>query len=111
VYLCLVFLVTHQDSQSRFIPQVSLITAWLLLVTSYTVVRGGSRAELAYAFLSAVPIVARDGGLRAPLTVTARPWLIFDMGGDAGWFPSSRVQSLFVGVTVIPIVFGRDAAP
>src|ERR1017187_1401956 len=30
VYLCLVFLVTHQDAHSSFIPQVSLITSWIL---------------------------------------------------------------------------------
>jgi uncharacterized membrane protein len=35
VYLCLVFLVTHQDAHSSFIPQVSLITSWLLVVTSF----------------------------------------------------------------------------
>jgi uncharacterized membrane protein len=35
VYLCLVFLVTHQDSHTTFIPQVSLITAWLLVVASF----------------------------------------------------------------------------
>src|SRR6202789_1394957 len=35
VYLCLVFLVTHQDARSTFVPQVSLITSWLLVVTSF----------------------------------------------------------------------------
>lgn len=35
VYLCLVFLVTHQDPHTTFIPQVSLITAWLLVVGSF----------------------------------------------------------------------------
>jgi uncharacterized membrane protein len=35
VYLCLVFLVTHQDEHTRLVPQVSLITAWLLVVTSF----------------------------------------------------------------------------
>jgi uncharacterized membrane protein len=35
VYICLVFLVTHQDPQSSFIPQVSLITAWMLVVLSF----------------------------------------------------------------------------
>ena len=28
IYVCLCFLVTHQDVDSRFIPQVSLITSW-----------------------------------------------------------------------------------
>jgi uncharacterized membrane protein len=35
VYICLVFLVTHQDSTSTFIPQISLITSWVLVVLSF----------------------------------------------------------------------------
>ncbi len=35
VYLCLVFLVTHQDAHTTFIPQVSLITSWVLVVASF----------------------------------------------------------------------------
>jgi uncharacterized membrane protein len=35
IYLCLVFLVTHQNSSSTFIPQVSLITSWFLVITSF----------------------------------------------------------------------------
>src|SRR5579864_7088854 len=35
IYLCLVFLVTHQDSHTTFIPQVSLITGWVLVVVSF----------------------------------------------------------------------------
>jgi uncharacterized membrane protein len=35
IFLCLVFLVTHQNSQSTFIPQVSLITSWLLVIASF----------------------------------------------------------------------------
>jgi len=35
VYLCLVFLVTHQDAHTTFIPQVSLITSWFLVVGSF----------------------------------------------------------------------------
>src|SRR5450631_617076 len=35
VYLCLVFLVTHQDQHTKFIPQVSLIVGWILVVASF----------------------------------------------------------------------------
>src|SRR5476649_1323800 len=35
IYLCLVFLVTHQDANSTFIPQISLIMSWFLVVTSF----------------------------------------------------------------------------
>jgi uncharacterized membrane protein len=35
IYVCLCFLVTHQDADSRFVPQVSLITSWVLVVGSF----------------------------------------------------------------------------
>jgi uncharacterized membrane protein len=35
VYVCLCFLVTHQDADSRFVPQISLITSWFLVVGSF----------------------------------------------------------------------------
>jgi uncharacterized membrane protein len=35
VYILLVFLVTHQNSESTFIPQISLITSWGLVVFSF----------------------------------------------------------------------------
>ena len=35
IYLCLVFLVTHQDPHSTFIPEVSLITSWFLVIASF----------------------------------------------------------------------------
>ena len=35
VYLCLVFLVTHKTESSEFLPQVSLITSWVLVVASF----------------------------------------------------------------------------
>jgi uncharacterized membrane protein len=35
IYICLVFLVTHQNASSVFIPQVSLITSWVLVVASF----------------------------------------------------------------------------
>jgi uncharacterized membrane protein len=35
VYICLVFLVTHQNSESTFIPQISLLTSWVLVVISF----------------------------------------------------------------------------
>ncbi len=35
IYVCLCFLVTHQDGSSRFVPQISLITSWVLVVGSF----------------------------------------------------------------------------
>src|SRR5580692_4758505 len=35
IYVCLCFLVTHQDASSRFVPQTCLITSWFLVVGSF----------------------------------------------------------------------------
>jgi uncharacterized membrane protein len=35
IYVCLCFLVTHQDANSRFVPQISLLTSWVLVVASF----------------------------------------------------------------------------
>lgn len=35
IYVFLVFLVTHQDANSTFIPQVSLLTCWLLVLVAF----------------------------------------------------------------------------
>ncbi len=35
IYVCLCFLVTHQDADSRFVPQISLLTSWVLVVGSF----------------------------------------------------------------------------
>jgi hypothetical protein len=60
-----------------------------------------------YYFSNAAPLAARDGGVRGALSITARPWLVADLGGDIGFFPSTRAYSLFFGMTMIPAVFWR----
>jgi uncharacterized membrane protein len=35
IYVCLCFLVTHQGADSRFVPQICLLTSWLLVVGSF----------------------------------------------------------------------------
>jgi hypothetical protein len=60
-----------------------------------------------YVFSDAAPAATHDGGLRAALGLSARPWLVVDLGGDAGFFPATRAYSLFVGATVIPAVLWR----
>jgi hypothetical protein len=61
----------------------------------------------AYAFADAHAYASRDGGVRGVVALTPEPWLVFDMGGDVGWFPSLRAATLFLGMTVIPVVFWR----
>jgi hypothetical protein len=55
------------------------------------------------------PIVSvpRDGGLRMVVTLSPRPWLTFDAGGDIGYFPSVRAFSVFFGMSIAPVVFWR----
>jgi len=60
-----------------------------------------------YAFSDAGPVAPRDAGVRIVVATTPRPWLVFDVGGDAGLFPSTRSFSAFVGMTVIPVVLWR----
>ncbi|HUJ60682.1 MAG TPA: DUF2254 domain-containing protein [Kofleriaceae bacterium] len=35
IYIGLCFLVTHEDPESRFVPQISLITSWILVIASF----------------------------------------------------------------------------
>ena len=60
-----------------------------------------------YALSDAAPLASRDGGIRAALGLTARPWLVVDLGGDVGFYPDTRAYSLFCGMTVIPAVLWR----
>jgi hypothetical protein len=60
-----------------------------------------------YAFSSAAPVAARDGGFLFAFTHAPRRWLMFDLGGDVGLFRATRAYSVFVGLTVIPAVLWR----
>jgi hypothetical protein len=60
-----------------------------------------------YYFTDAAPRAPRDGGVRVVGTLAARPWLVVDTGGDIGFFPATRAYSLFLGVTLIPVVLWR----
>jgi hypothetical protein len=56
-----------------------------------------------YYFTDAVPFSGRDGGFLFALSASPRSWLIFDFGGDIGYFPASRAYSSFVGMTIVPV--------
>lgn len=66
----------------------------------------GIMAE-AYAFSDAAPVATRDGGFLFALTHSPRAWLMFDFGGDVGFFPSTRAYSVFVGMTIVPVTLWR----
>jgi hypothetical protein len=61
-----------------------------------------------YWFSDASPVAPRDGGVRIAGNVSARSWLVFDLGGDVGFFPSTRAYSFFAGMTLIPVAFRED---
>jgi hypothetical protein len=61
----------------------------------------------AYYFSDAGPVAPHDGGVRVVGSLTPRPWAVFDLGADVGFFPATRAYSLFAGLTVIPVVLFR----
>jgi hypothetical protein len=65
----------------------------------------------AYYFSAAPPLAPRDGGLLFAFSHSPRSWLVFDLGADIGWFPSTRAYSLFFGMSIIPVVLWRPARP
>jgi len=66
----------------------------------------GVAAEI-YGFTNANPLALHDAGLRVYLSASARPWLIFDVGVDAGFFPSTRTFSALFGMSIMPAVLWR----
>jgi len=60
-----------------------------------------------YYFSDAGPLAPHDGGVRSAFSVAARSWLVVDVGGDVGFFPSTRAYSVFLGMTVVPAVVNR----
>lgn len=56
-----------------------------------------------YYFTDATPFAGRDGGCLVALSASPRPWLVFDFGGDVGYFAADRVYSSFVGMTIVPV--------
>jgi hypothetical protein len=60
-----------------------------------------------YYLSNALPAAPHDGGLRMAISATPRPWLVFDFGGDVGFFPSVRSYTVFWGMTIVPVVFWR----
>jgi hypothetical protein len=66
----------------------------------------GAMAE-AYYFSDASAVAMRDGGLLFAVTHSPRPWLVFDAGGDVGWFSATRAYSVFIGMSIAPVVLWR----
>ena len=54
-----------------------------------------------YGFSDASARNPRDAGFLFAFTHSPKPWLIFDVGGDASYFPSTRTFTAFVGSTFV----------
>jgi hypothetical protein len=61
-----------------------------------------------YYFSDASPAATRDGGILLAVSHSPKPWLVFDVGADVGYFPSSRAFSAFVGMTVVPFLLWKE---
>ncbi len=59
----------------------------------------GAALELHSTMGSALP---NDGGVRAVLSWSPAPQLVFDVGADLGFFRQTRAWSLFAGVVLVP---------
>jgi hypothetical protein len=63
-----------------------------------------------YYFTDAAPVAPRDGGFLFAISHSPKPWLMFDFGGDVGWFPSTRAYSVFVGMSIVPVLLWSSGA-
>jgi hypothetical protein len=78
-------------SYQRFVTlasSYSLTDAWGVLLEGYAFSHGGV-------------IAPKDGGVLAGVTYAPMPWLMFDVGGDVGLYPTTRKYSLFAGLTTV----------
>ena len=60
-----------------------------------------------YVFSDAQPVSRHDGGFLFALSHSPKPWLVFDVGGDVGFFPSTHSFATFFGMTIVPVLFWR----
>lgn len=60
-----------------------------------------------YYFADASPLTSRDGGTLIAISHSPKPWLVFDFGGDVGYFPSTRAYSTFFGMTLVPALLWK----
>jgi hypothetical protein len=105
----------HADFNAGFnvwrIEQAPLSQALVALALTANVPPPFGVMGEAYFFSNAPPVAPKDGGLLFAFTHSPRPWLVFDLGADIGWFPTSRAYSLFFGMAIIPVVLWRPSTP
>jgi hypothetical protein len=82
---------------------------WVALALSVALPRGFTIMAESYYFHDASPITPQDGGLLFALAYAPRVWIVFDIGGDVGYFQSQRSVSAFVGMTIAPVDLWQTA--
>jgi len=80
-----------------------LIQSWAALALSVELPGHFTVMAENYFFTDASPIASKDGGLLLAVAFRLRQWLVFDVAGDVGYFPSHRSVSALVGMTILPV--------
>jgi len=84
--------------------QAPLPQEWIALAISVNLPPPFGVMAESYYFTDARPVALRDGGFLFAVSHSPKPWLVFDFGGDVGMFPSTRSYSLFIGMTIVPVL-------
>src|ERR1700678_171865 len=97
VYICLVFLVTHQDAGSRFIPQITLLTSWMLVVVSF-----GFLVYYSHRVAKSIPNPVMMGAIVDDLYVAAGRAHVSGPGEGTGLVPDDAaiLRQSEIGATV-----------
>ena len=85
------------------------VQPWVALALSIELPRKFTIMAENYYFHDASPIAPEDGGLLFAVAYAPRAWIVFDIGGDVGYFQSQRSVSAFVGMTISPVDFWQTA--
>lgn len=56
----------------------------------------------AYRFGSSGEVASKDGGFLFGLAYSPKPWLVFDVAGDASFYPEVRTFTTQAGMTIVP---------
>jgi hypothetical protein len=86
---------------------IGALQPWASLVLSLALPRHFGVEVENYYFADAAPVAPRDGGLIVALQYSPKPWLVLDLGANAGYFQSQRSVSAFAGISMLPARFWR----
>lgn len=85
---------------------------WAALAVSVGLPQSFTVTGELYAMNAAPPVAPKDGGFLVALAWAPKSYLIFDVGGDVGFFPEVRTVSVFAGLTMVPFsLYNRAKGP